>query len=410
MTVPSFVTMKCWKLIEDWPHRPSVDAVITAMNSQGYSSQAMVRAVRFIGAFVEYQYKRCGGEPGRLDIADMDQFIASRLSTGAVENGNRIALRRLHNELVRAGVLCPTTENIDPAEKVALLYIAELRRRDYSKQSISGHVWSARRFLRTTWDEQTGVSRLTHSEVRDYLTNSFGGQKSKSLVTWFSHLRVLLRFLHASGHTDRDLSAAVPSPRTLRFSVLPAYMSVSQLDSVLEACDLSTVSGRRDLAVLLLLSRLGLRASEVSCLSLDDIDWRAGLLRVNGKGGRVATMPLPKDVGAAISDYILHGRPTSASRTIFHRVQTPCTPFNTATPVILIAGRALRRAKVTGTRSHHAHIFRHTLATTAVRSGVSLTELAQLLRHKDPNTTRIYAKFDIDGLRSLSRPWAGAVL
>jgi site-specific recombinase XerD len=410
MTVPSFVTMKFWKLIEDWPHRPSVDAVITAMNDQGYSSQAMVRAVRFIGAFVEYQYKRCGGEPARLDIADMDRFLASRLSTGAVENGDRIALRRLHDELVRAGVLYPSTENIDPAEKVALLYIAELRHRGYSKQSVSGHVWSARRFLRTIWDEQSGVSRLTHSEVRDYLTNSFGGQNSKSLVTWFSHLRVLLRFLHASRHTDRDLSTAVPSPRTLRFSALPAYMSVSQLDSVLEACDLSTVSGRRDLAVLLLLSRLGLRASEVACLSLDDIDWRAGLLRVNGKGSRVATMPLPKDVGAAISDYILHGRPTSASRTIFHRVQTPCTPFSTATPVILIAGRALRRAKVTGTRSHHAHIFRHTLATTAVRSGVGLTELAQLLRHKDPNTTRIYAKFDIEALRSLSRPWAGAVL
>ncbi|MBY3179916.1 integrase, partial [Rhizobium leguminosarum] len=111
MTVPSFVTMKCWKLIEDWPHRPSVDAVIRAMNDQGYSSQAMVRAVRFIGAFVEYQYKRCGGEPARLDIADMDRFLASRLSTGAVENGNRIALRRLHDELVRAGVLYPSTQN-----------------------------------------------------------------------------------------------------------------------------------------------------------------------------------------------------------------------------------------------------------------------------------------------------------
>jgi integrase len=187
-------------------------------------------------------------------------------------------------------------------------------------------------------------------------------------------------------------------------------MSVSQLNSVLGACDLSTIPGRRDLAVLLLLSRLGLRASEVAHLSLDDIDWRSGLLRVNGKGGKVATMPLPKEFGAAISDYILHGRPTSGSRTVFHRVQAPCTPFETATPVILIARRALKRANVTGTRSHHAHIFRHTFATIAIRSGVGMTELAQLLRHKDPDTTRIYAKFDIEGLRSLSRPWAGAVL
>ncbi|MBY5336994.1 tyrosine-type recombinase/integrase [Rhizobium leguminosarum] len=410
MTIPSFETVKRWKLIEDWPHRATVDAVITSMIDKGYSSETMLRAVRFIGAFVECQNRRHGGEPERLDAADIDQFIASRLSTGAIENGNRIALRRLQIELVRAGVLCPPAEKAEPAEKIATLFGAGLHRRGYSKHSISGHVWSARRFLRTVWAEHSGVSQLTHIEVRNYLANNFEGRKSNSLGTWFSRLRVLLRFLHASALTEHDLSAAVPSPRNLRFSALPAYMSVSQLKSVLEACDLSTIPGRRDLAVLLLLSRLGLRASEVALLSLDDIDWRSGLLRVNGKGGRVATMPLPKDVGAAISDYILHGRPTSGSRTIFHRVQTPCTPFETATPVILIARRALKRAKISGTRSHHAHIFRHTFATIAVRSGVGMTELAQLLRHKDPDTTRIYAKFDIEGLRSLSRPWAGVVL
>lgn len=410
MTIPSFETIKRWKLIEDWPHRASVDAVITSMVDKGYASETMVRAIRFIGAFIECQNKRNGEELERLDAADIDQFIASRLSAGTIENGNRIALRRLQTELVRAGVLCPPAEKADPAEKIATLFGAELHRRGYSKQSISGHVWSARRFLRTVWAEHGGVSQLTHSEVRDYLANNFNGRKSNSLGTWFSRLRVLLRFLHASALTEHDLSAAVPSPRNLRFSALPAYMSVSQLNSVLEACDLSTIPGRRDLAVLLLLSRLGLRASEVSRLSLDDIDWRSGLLRVNGKGGRVATMPLPKDVGAAISDYILHGRPPSASRTIFHRVQTPCTPFETATPVILIARRALKRAKVSGTRSHHAHIFRHTFATIAIRSGVGMTELAQLLRHKDADTTRIYAKFDTEGLRSLSWPWAGAFL
>ncbi|MFS8056102.1 tyrosine-type recombinase/integrase [Rhizobium sp. BR 317] len=121
-------------------------------------------------------------------------------------------------------------------------------------------------------------------------------------------------------------------------------------------------------------------------------------------------MPLPQDVGAAIADYILNGRPTTGSRTIFHRVETPCTPFFTATPVILIAGRALKRAAITGLRSHHAHVFRHTFATMAIRSGVSLTELARVLRHKEPDTTRIYAKLDTERLRLLARPWMGANL
>ncbi|MBY3246121.1 tyrosine-type recombinase/integrase [Rhizobium laguerreae] len=185
-------------------------------------------------------------------------------------------------------------------------------------------------------------------------------------------------------------------------------MNADQLELVLKACDRETTAGRRDFAVLLLLSRLGLRASEVAFLALDDIDWTSGLLRVKGKGGRVATMPLPQDVGAAISDYIMGGRPVSGSSVIFHRVETPCTPFRTATPVILIARRALKRAKITGTRSRHAHLFRHSFATIALRSGASLTELAQVLRHKDPDTTRIYAKVDIETLRSLSQPWPGA--
>ncbi|TCU15088.1 hypothetical protein EV131_120102 [Rhizobium laguerreae] len=157
MTFPSFETIKRWKLIEDWPHRASVDAVITSMVDKGYSSETMLRAVRFIGAFVECQNRRHGGEPERLDAADIDQFIASRLSTGAIENGNRIALRRLQIELVRAGVLCPPAEKAEPTEKVATLFGAELHRRGYSKHSISGHVWSARRFLRTVWAEHSGV-------------------------------------------------------------------------------------------------------------------------------------------------------------------------------------------------------------------------------------------------------------
>ncbi len=382
--IPSFKKLTRWKLIEDWPHRASVEAVIASMFGEGYAFQSVVRAVRVIGAFVEWQNKRCGGEPERLDFGDIELFASSQLSAGTLQHGNRIALKRLHCELVRAGVLCPPPEKADPADDIAKLFGAELRRRGYSNQSISGHLWLARRFLRALRDQRGGISGFTHSDVRLYLANNFEGRKSTALVTWFSHLRVLLRFMYSSGLTEHDLSPAVPSPRTLRFSTLPAYMSLGQLDAVLTACDLSTIAGRRDYAVLLLLSRLGLRASEVACLSLDDIDWRSGLLRVHGKGGRLATMPMPKDVGAAISEYILHGRPTSASRTIFHRVQTPCTPFKTATPVILIAGRALRRAKVSGTRSRHAHIFRHTFATIAVRSGVGLTELAQLLRHKGP--------------------------
>ena len=163
--------------------------------------------------------------------------------------------------------------------------------------------------------------------------------------------------------------------------------------------------------MLILLARLGLRAAEVALLSLDDVDWRAGVLRVAGKGGRVAQMPLLQDVGEALTAYIQQGRPLSSSRTIFHRVETPCQPFATATPVILIARRVLRRAGVRGSVRGASHVFRHSLATHMIRSGASLNEIGQvLLRRQEPDTARIYAKVDVAGLRSLSRSatiWMG---
>lgn len=110
------------------------------MVDNGYSSETMVRAVRFIGAFIECQNKRNGGEPERLDAADIDQFIASRLSAGAIENGNRIALRRLQTELVRAGVLCPPPEKADPVEKVATQLGASSSRLTISPSLFQRHV------------------------------------------------------------------------------------------------------------------------------------------------------------------------------------------------------------------------------------------------------------------------------
>ena len=116
-------------------------------------------------------------------------------------------------------------------------------------------------------------------------------------------------------------------------------------------------------------------------------------------------MPMPQDVGAAIADYLRNGRPASASRTIFHRVETPRTPFTSATPVILIARRALSRARVQGIARRHAHVFRHSLATGMIRAGASLNEIGQVLRHQAPDTSRIYAKVDVSALRELSLAW-----
>ena len=149
--------------------------------------------------------------------------------------------------------------------------------------------------------------------------------------------------------------------------------------------------GRRDYAILMMLAKLGLRADEVATLTLDDIDWRASEMLVRAKGRQRARMPIPPDVGAAIVAYLRSGRPKS-----------PCVGFASGCAITMIAKTALDRVDIKGCAHRGAHIFRHSLATELLRSGATLTEIGQAAaRHESHDTTRIYAKVDIEALRAL---------
>jgi integrase len=187
---------------------------------------------------------------------------------------------------------------------------------------------------------------------------------------------------------------------------LPVYLRGEQVARILQQTARTTVSGRRDYAILLLLARLGLRAGEVASLRLDDLNWEQGSLTIRGKGGRWARMPLPQDVGEAIIDYLANGRPSSTDRRLFLRTHAPRTGFRNATTISIIASKALARARIDHPRGG-AHIFRHSLATEMLRRGSSLAQIGDVLRHQHPDTTRIYAKVDVRALRELAMRWPG---
>jgi integrase/recombinase XerD len=163
--------------------------------------------------------------------------------------------------------------------------------------------------------------------------------------------------------------------------------------------------GCRD-AILLTLARLGLRASEVAFLKLDDINWEAGCVNVRGKGGHRSALPLPVDVGEAIAAYLQVGRPASSSRFVFLRANAPIRGFKSQVAVLSVVRHALARAGIDSPRKG-AHQFRHALACDMLRKGASLPEIGQILRHRNPQTTAIYAKVDLDSLRALAFPWPG---
>ena len=156
----------------------------------------------------------------------------------------------------------------------------------------------------------------------------------------------------------------------------------------------------------MLLARLGLRAGEVVHLRLDDIDWRAGQIHIRGKGGHSDALPLPADIGAALAAYLRHGRPRCSTRRVFVRARAPCTGFASSVAIDSIVRRALQRAGLNPPRKG-AHLLRHSLATGMLRDGASLAEIGQLLRHRLPQTTEIYAKVDPVALGALAQPWPG---
>jgi integrase/recombinase XerD len=221
-------------------------------------------------------------------------------------------------------------------------------------------------------------------------------------------MRSFLRYAQHRGEVAPELVAAVPAVATWTTTPsLPKAISPEHAQRAIDSCDLSIAIGLRDRAVLLLLARLGLRAHEIIALQLEDCDWDSGHLRVRSKGGRECLLPMPTDVGEAIAAYLERGRPASTDRHLFLRSRAPIRGFMHGSYAIgSIVRYALKRAKVDAPHSG-SHQFRHALAVRLLQGGASLAEIGEVLRHRSPQTTSIYARVDISSLRSLALPWPG---
>jgi len=248
--------------------------------------------------------------------------------------------------------------------------------------------------------------QLCASIVADFVRRQAERLTTKHAKNVVSALRSFLRHLLHRGAIDTDLAACVPTIATWSLSSVPKFLPAEQIQHVLDCCDRDSAIGKRDYAILLLLARLGLRAGEVVALTLEDIDWEAGLITVRSKRKRVAQLPLPVEVGAAMADYLRKARPHCSSRRVFIRGKAPLVGFANSIAICSLVDRALQRAGVESVY-RGSHLFRHSLATQMLNQGASLCEIGDLLRHRRPDTTTIYAKVDLISLRSLALPWPG---
>jgi integrase/recombinase XerD len=371
--------------------------------TQGYTRFSAEQHICFIAHLDRWMLAQ-HLKSGELTGAVVEQYLAERRAAGYVNYRSGKAMRPLLDYLAAQGALLPEVIVLGSVEGLLERYRTYLvGERGLTPGTARCYLDAIRPFVATRLrGDQLELAGLTAAEVSGFVLATCPGRATGTAKLIVTSLRSLLSFLHVEGLIPVPLASAVPAVAGWRLAGLPQALEPAQMRRLLASCDRRRAKGRRDYAIVLLLSRLGLRAGEVAALELDDIDWRAGQILVRGKGSREERLPLPDDVGAAIAGYLRRGRPNGVQpRNAFVRAKAPHRALTTAG----VSGVVYDAAQRAGLGTVHAHRLRHTAATTMLRSGIPLPEVGLVLRHRRALTTALYAKVDRDALRVLARPW-----
>jgi site-specific recombinase XerD len=385
-----------------------LDAYLKRIEQEGFLPSSVPMQMYAIARFSKW-LNTVPFDLHQVDEAVVERFL--RRDLHVVHGGESAPLHRFLTMLREIGV---TAAKPPESRNCQQRFIDEYRRylvqeRGLAKTSLLNYVPFAEQFLSSRFGQSDmNIAELTAVDVGKFLqarARQLSPGRGKLLVT---ALRSFLRYLRYRGEISVDLAGGVPSVAAWSLSTVPKFLPAGTVQRVLDQCERETPDGKRNYAVLSLLARLGLRACEIVALSLDDIDWDNGRVTIRCKGGRWAQLPLPADVGEAIAIYLRSGRPRCVCRRVFIRHRAPLRGFAHSITVSTIVRRTLIRAGIDSARKG-AHLFRHTLATDLLRNGASLDEIGELLRHRSPNTTALYAKVDLSALRTLALSWPEGV-
>lgn len=388
------------------PLAEHLKAYAQQLYNQGYKVQTGQLQLRMLGHFNRWLQSNCL-IADEIDSSTVERYRRFRIKAGKLRRGDTAALARMLRILRPSQVEMPASPPI-ACQTILREFQHYLRQeRGLAEATITCYTPVVRAFLAECFPtEIPDFHQLCASDVTGFVKRQAERITTKHVTTVGTALRSFLRHLLHRGAIDTDLAACVPAIATWSLSSVPKFLPAEQIQRVLDSCDRDAAIGKRDYAILLLLAQLGLRAGEVAALRLDDIDWEAGLITIRGKGKRAAQMPLPVEAGTAMADYLRQARLDCSSRSVFIRGKAPLVGFANSIAICSLVDRALKRA---GVESAHrgAHLFRHSLATQMLKQGASLCEIGDLLRHRRPDTTAIYAKVDTVSLRSIALPWPG---
>jgi integrase/recombinase XerD len=317
-----------WRTRFCGPMAPYVDGLRAEFSTLGYAPSTVTSHLA-LWAQLSRWLERQGLDMSELTAAEIEEFLAER--------------RQTHRYLYTIKALSPGLEflrrlgavpGVEPVAEESAVAAIERRFRTYllverglAEVSVETYVIRARPFLADRARRgRLDLESLTAADVGAFVALWLPGLSTAPARSTVTALRSLLSFLHVTGVVAMPLAAVVPTVASWRLAGLPIGLTQAQVRALLGACDQSTAVGRRDFAIVTLLARLGLRAGEAAALTLEDVDWRAGTLSVHGKANTHEQLPLPVDVGSALSRYLEHGRPPSAAgRAVFIRAKAPGT-------------------------------------------------------------------------------------
>lgn len=383
-----------------------VDAFCDDLGAQGYACVTIRRAVSAVVRFSRWLNKR---RLGGSDISE-DTIVRFFGNNRRRRRSEQALLHQFLQQLRRNGVTPEpiTRVNRTHLERIETDFGNYLRlERGLAPITIQNSVYVARRFISQRFG--TGPIDLSALNIQDIRAFVLGYARSRPVTVMrlmITSLRGFLRFLYLHGDISSQLADDVPRSPSWRQDRPPKWLGSDDIDLVLNRCERHSALGKRNYAILILLARLGLRAGEIASLKLDDIRWEAGEIIVCGKSQHKKRFPLLQDVGDAIATYLRDGRPMCGSRNVFVRAAAPYRELIGTSFIYFLVSSSLTRAGLFPP-CRGPHLFRHSLATNMIHNGATLDEIGQILHHRDPNTTTIYAKVNIAGLRTVALPWPG---
>ena len=386
-----------------------IEALLEQLRTARYAEATLRKKRWVLTAFARWA-KSQNIALSHLDETTITAFVKRLTGAPVARIQFEIAVLRLLLSYLRgeAIVRFSTPDDESAIDQINGRYVDYLRQdRGLAENSVLIYAPFVRDFLNSqdAGDGRVFPNAFDAMTIREHLLIRSKGRSGEYMRLMAVALRSFCHFLFLRGDTPRDLADSVPTVRKWRQSSVPRFLTPEQEERVLASTDRSTPRGRRDYAILLLLERLGLRAGEIVSLELDDILWRSGEIVVHGKGKLVEHMPLLSDVGEALAIYLQEDRGASRSRRVFLRMWAPRIGLTGPAAIGHIVRLAFARAKFHPACRGAAHLFRHGLATTMIRHGASMAEIAEVLRHRSQDSTAIYAKVAFEALRGVARAW-----